>query len=392
MIQTQSPTQKGQTGPHAGKRGSRYRPRGIALMMTLVVVMLMTIFITEFFFSSGLEMRAMQTFKEVGQARDLARLAFQAFRFSLLQDEVEVMKGYQEIEKAVAAIAVPLEDGLLTGFSVRPLDHLYNLNELSGFRPGSDKEVARIAFFFETLKDIQLPNEDPDIEPEYLDQHTIGMMFAGLVDWIDKDELDFLRLPGIPGGESGAYLSLEPERLVKNGPLDQLREIRGVLAVSESKVPWKDLEDRLAVLPDTGDAELIPERLNVNVASREEIIAYLNRRRIEHLDFSGSSNQQLQEGINNIIDNAESVADILVPAENRPRFKTIGDVKTALRGNNIDEKYADHLFSTANHFFRVRLRTMVNEVEAGLEAVVRVKREKRTGEASAVEVLHLRLE
>ena len=393
MIRRSSQNRKTLLGDDL-RRSRSGKPRGIALMMTLVVVMLMTIFISEFFFSSGLEVRALQTYKEVGQARDLARLAFQAFRISLLQDEITVMQGYRELETALQTVAIPWEDGLLTGFTLIPLDSLYNLNELSGIRLGSDREKVRWSLFLNTMSEITKPSDIPDQEPVPIDEQQIGVMFASLYDWIDTDEVDYVGLVGVPGGESAAYLSKEPERVVKNGKLDQLREIRAVTAVSESEIPWSDLEKRLAVLPRSEQSELYPEKLNVNVATQEEIVEFLERRKLEAGMLTAANNQQLQNGINAFADQAEEVAALLAPEEGRKRFSSDRDIQSALSGlQTIEPKYAKELFSISNTYYFVRIATMVNDIEVSVEGVVRAKRDpKLQGKASSVEVLQFIME
>ena len=48
-------------------------PRGVAILMSLVVLMLLSMFMSELFFSTGLELRSMTTYRQGQQARRMAR-------------------------------------------------------------------------------------------------------------------------------------------------------------------------------------------------------------------------------------------------------------------------------------------------------------------------------
>src|SRR3972149_3181589 len=115
--------------------------RGIALVMTLVVVLLITPLLAQFGFTTSLELRSLQTQKETMQARALARSAFKAVQGSLLQDESDFLFGYRQLQGGVALSAVPWEEGLLTKLEIEPLDPLFNLNRLAKARGGGPKAV-----------------------------------------------------------------------------------------------------------------------------------------------------------------------------------------------------------------------------------------------------------
>ena len=53
---------------NGGVRPAPAKPAGFALLMALVVVLLLSAFITEYFFNTGLELWSMQTFKDAAQA------------------------------------------------------------------------------------------------------------------------------------------------------------------------------------------------------------------------------------------------------------------------------------------------------------------------------------
>ena len=94
------------------------RPRGIALLMALAVVMLLTVFMSEYFFATGLELRAMTTYREAQQARSLAKAVFKVVQIGMFQDEVDFFKGYRQVAELLQFAAVPWADGLLISLEV----------------------------------------------------------------------------------------------------------------------------------------------------------------------------------------------------------------------------------------------------------------------------------
>lgn len=112
-------------------------------------------------------------------------------------------------------------------------------------------------------------------------------------------------------------------------------------------------------------------------------------------EIVGTEFKDTQIGINAYADNAAEIALVLVPEEGeRPRF-TMASLTKALKDNftpvTINSSFAKEVFSTFNQFYRVRITTAMNEVEARLEVVLKVPRNlNRTGKK--VEVLQFRME
>ncbi|HEX7928487.1 MAG TPA: hypothetical protein VF678_12910, partial [bacterium] len=86
---------------------------GIALLTALVVVLLLTMFLSELFFATGMELRALESFKDSSQARRLARSVLKATEIGLLQDEAEFFNGYRQLQQVMTLSSVPIESGRL---------------------------------------------------------------------------------------------------------------------------------------------------------------------------------------------------------------------------------------------------------------------------------------
>jgi type II secretory pathway component PulK len=363
------------------------RPRGVALLMALSVVMLLTLFMSEYFFSMGLELRSMTTFKESMQARNLARAAFKAVITGLRLDEAVFFQGYDRMSQLLQVASLPLEDGLLVALRITPLDSLFNINDLAKIRVGTDQDLVNRIKFWNTLKDLQVPAAEPDQPPEALTNQTISALYAALHDWVDSDDVDYTGFSGVRGAEADAYFSTEPEVAIKNVPLDRLTEIRLVRGVADSRIPWPVWEDRFCGLPSRTikSDELFSERINVNRATSEEIIRFLNYHAFEGVE--NLADPTIQKGINAYVDQAEQIATLFAPLEGERQIYNKSSMGQALKQLGFDDNYGvNYLFSTVDQWYRVVLTTEVNGVQATLKALVHVPRNPETRIGSKVEV------
>ena len=119
--------------------------------MTLMLVMLISVYLAEFTFSTVVDLRGMHNIRSSLLARNLARSAFRALQIGLLQDELEFMSGYRQLQPLLTVGALPMEDGLLLILDIQPLDALYNLNELSGLRSNTTSDDASRGLFQNTM-------------------------------------------------------------------------------------------------------------------------------------------------------------------------------------------------------------------------------------------------
>jgi len=387
--------------PRSGPGARAMRPRGLALMVTLAVVLLLTTFLSRFFFASGLEMRSISNFRNTMQARSMARSVLKVLQVGLQQDEADFFAGYREVEKMLSVLSQPLLDGLLLEVKVEPLDHRYNLNELYNLRPGEDVDRGRWNLFYNVLVRLEVPPTeeelqlDPEAQGKALTDEQISTLYAALFDWIDQNDEDYNLFPGVYGAEAGSYLSEQPEFEVKNGMLDQLSEIRLVRDLTTNGVPWEDLSKQFAALPKATDGNFyFQEKINVNTATREEIIAFLENRRMDPAQIEGSIHRPNQEGINLIVDKAEELADEFTATNDeggRERF-TQASLKSVLQKSGVNQNLgANFLFSIINKYYLVRIVTEVNGIQARLEAKLHVPRNANTRMGTQAEVLWMRV-
>lgn len=367
------------------------RPRGVAILMSLVVLMLLTMFMSELFFTTGLELRSITTYRQGQQARSMARSVFRVVQIGLLMDEVEFFEGYRKVAALLdSGVSLPWDDGLLISLKIEPQDHLYNLNQERNNRTGSSRDVARSRLFMNLLRDLEVPGELADSPLEPISELTLQALYAALSDWMDNDNEDYDQFPGVLGAEESAYFNTKPEYSVKNAILDRLDEIRLVKGVRESRIPWPEWRKRFTALEQITEGTFyISEKININIASREEIVQYLKFIEIPPVGES----DDIQIGINKYAQDADRIADQFAPENPEDRKAlTTSDLKAVIDDLGISDTYYKFIFSTVNRYYRISLVMEVGGVKGRLEALYQVARNEnsRLGSSPTVHWVTLR--
>jgi len=277
---------------------STHQKSGVALLLTLTVILLLTIFMTEFFFETTLETRSIQNFKSSFTARTVAKSMFKAVLIGLRGKEDLFFDGLSEIENLMgkregctvfSPCTLLMPPGTIPDFEeatiytpyVKPIDHLYNLNRFvdpTTIRPdnfGTSDYIMRYSPFANIIKSMQVTDQDPE------------GLYNALIDWMDKDDdpynLDW-------NAEAPSYYNLNPEISIKQRPLDKLSEIRLIQGFDfiQSQEIWEKIEKRFTIYPvgrtyegkrETKFSEQVKShepKLNINhVRTKEEFMAFL---------------------------------------------------------------------------------------------------------------------
>jgi len=182
--------------------------RGIALLLTLLVLTLLVALILEFDAEARREYRDAAAFRDNFKATVLARAAVQAARGVLQQDLLKDKQTGQFFDAPTDIWALPIKnyaigDGLLNA-QIEDEQGKLNLNDLAvaGNAITKGKRILRFKRLFELLQ----------INPDLVD---------AIVDWVDKDET-----PEPSGSESLYYQTLRPSYRAANEPLQTLLELR----------------------------------------------------------------------------------------------------------------------------------------------------------------------
>jgi general secretion pathway protein K len=220
--------------------------KGVALLLVLVIVALLTSLLTEFAFSTLVDLRLTETFRDSTRAYYLAKGGVRVGRI-ILQEDRNAWDAPSEMW-GQGVSSYPVGDGVVS-VHIDDLEGRLNINRLvdqTGYNPDP---VFRKRFN-------KLFAEMDFAEPENLT--------AALIDWIDSDSNEDNPGGGVRGAEDDYYLRLEKPYHCNNKPLVSLDE----LAMIRGFTP----EVRRALEPNVtvhGGASL-----NINTASLQTLFAW----------------------------------------------------------------------------------------------------------------------
>lgn len=249
----------------------------MVLLVVVAIIALLSALLTEWAFSTLVDMRLTETFRDSTRAYYLAKGGIEVGR-QLLEDDRNGYDAPDEIwamgvpsypvgEAGVISIAIEDQDGRL---DLNRIVDAAGVNVIPQYRD-------RLARLLENL------GTDNDLE-----------LVDALLDWLDKDDDP----SGLGGAETAYYQTLAAPYPAKNGRLDTLDELLLVKGFTPEVVqqlsPWVTVHGGAA--------------LNLNTAGSEVILSW-------------------EQGLT-----AAAVDDLLAARQSGP-FKTLDEVKTAVGVN-----------------------------------------------------------
>jgi general secretion pathway protein K len=217
---------------------------GIALLVVLLAITLLTIVVIEFTDAAQVETHQALSARNALQATYLARSGINAAE-AIVSIDGKISPNVDSAQDfwAKPYPPLPIGDGDVA-FRVRDESRFLNLNDIMSSDFVKQERVDVFKRLFKVLG---------------VDQRIL----AAIVDWIDRDAN-----PGVnpPGAEQPFYLGLDPPQIVRNGPLLTLRElllVRGVTPTILSR-----LESFVTALPNTKEF-----KVNINTAPAEVLYA-----------------------------------------------------------------------------------------------------------------------
>ena len=388
-------------------------PRGIALLITLVIIALLAVYMTEFSFDTHLETRGIRNFQASFKARNAVKSLFKATLVGLqggLNGEVSEKNFFDQISPPslrMYSLLTPskpekiegiqlLLPGLAQSFPnvsfytpyIRPIDHLFNLNRIN----------SKIAP--EKAKDLILKNEFTNILSRYsktqsiesnqnqssanLSLESIQTLYASIYDWSDKNaEIDYF-----DSNIEGHIQIDDTEWEVKDSAFDKLSEIMLLQSklfeegYFEFQIPYDSQKpgenswnQNFTVYP-VGKKEGQPfgdPRINVNLGDGDDIQQFLERFSNPGVNASDKEQQYLNR--------AADIASVLKPdfSQDAPGFKSMNDIKTRLRSDPSTSDlndYHNNYFILWSNWYDIHLVTEIENVKAEVRAVVEVKRDE----------------
>jgi general secretion pathway protein K len=175
--------------------------KGMVLLLVLVIVALLASLVTEFAFSTLVDLRLTETFRDRTRAWYLAKGGIQAGRMILQEDR----NGYDHLGEmwGIGIPAYPVgEDGMVS-ITIEDLDARMNINKIVKSGNPDPFVLDRFVLLFTNLG-----LDEPDA------------LADALIDWIDADEA-----PRPKGAESDYYQRLEKPYAARNNSLDTVDEL-----------------------------------------------------------------------------------------------------------------------------------------------------------------------
>ena len=388
-------------------------PRGIALLITLVIIALLAVYMTEFSFDTHLGTRGIRNFQASFKARNAVKSLFKATLVGLqggLNGEVSEKNFFDQISPPslrMYSLLTPskpekiegiqlLLPGLAQSFPnvsfytpyIRPIDHLFNLNRInSKIAPEKAKDLILKNEFTNILSrysKTQSTESNQNLSSANLSLESIQTLYASIYDWSDKNaEIDYF-----DSNIEGHIQIDDTEWEVKDSAFDKLSEIMLLQSklfeegYFEFQIPFDSQKtgenswnQNFTVYP-VGKKEGQPfgdPRINVNLADGDDIQQFLERFSNPGVNASDKEQQYLNR--------ATDIASVLKPdfSQDAPGFKSMNDIKTRLRSDPSTSDlndYHNNYFILWSNWYDIHLVTEIENVKAEVRAVVEVKRDE----------------
>ena len=388
-------------------------PRGIALLITLVIIALLAVYMTEFSFDTHLETRGIRNFQASFKARNAVKSLFKATLVGLqggLNGEVSEKEFFDQINPPslrMYSLLTPskpekiegiqlLLPGLAQSFPnvsfytpyIRPIDHLFNLNRInSKIAPEKAKDLILKNEFTNILSrysKTQSTESNQNLSSANLSLESIQTLYASIYDWSDKNaEIDYF-----DSNIEGHIQIDDTEWEVKDSAFDKLSEIMLLQSklfeegYFEFQIPFDSQKtgenswnQNFTVYP-VGKKEGQPfgdPRINVNLGDGDDIQQFLERFSNPGVNASDKEQQYLNR--------AADIASVLKPdfSQDAPGFKSMNDIKTRLRSDPSTSDlndYHNNYFILWSNWYDIHLVTEIENVKAEVRAVVEVKRDE----------------
>lgn len=248
-------------------KASRHN-RGMALLVVLVIIALLTSLLTEMAFSTLVDLRLTETFRDTTRAYYLAKGGINAGRM-IIQDDRNAYDGFDELWSQ-GVINYPVGDGSVT---VRIEDQNGKLG-INALVNGNTPVALMVDRFYRLFTALELDDLGDPAE-----------LTAALIDWLDSGDTSYpmiltdgVDLP-VAGAEAAYYQGLSQPYAIKNGrleTLDELMLIKGFTPdVLRRILPHVGLQEQVAVNINTASAAvLMALDVEIDAGVAEELINY----------------------------------------------------------------------------------------------------------------------
>ena len=220
--------------------------KGMALVITLLVVVILTVTVTEFIFATWVDYSMAADFRDDQRATMAVRGGIEAAREILVQDYKDNNKVDSLMEAwAMPSIPVPFYNTFVF-VTIKDEAGKFDLNQLV-------KPDNSVGPYWEKLDEKQLAIFERLLELLDLDKDIA----QAVVDWIDRNEEGF--------SEYGYYQSLTPPYKCKNNYIDSMEELKRIAGITPEV--YHRLKPFVTIVSNND------RKININTARRELILA-----------------------------------------------------------------------------------------------------------------------
>jgi general secretion pathway protein K len=249
----------------------------MALLLVLVVVALLTSLLTDLAYSTLVDMRLTETFRDSTKAYYLAKGGLNAGRMILQEDDNRYDSLDEPWSQGVANF--PVGEGSVS-IRIEDQDGKLAINTLVN---GDNPETVMIDRFYRLLVNLELEEQAEPAE-----------LAAALIDWLDRGDTpyaeirtDGLNIP-VGGAEEVYYRSLSPSYPCKNGLLETLQELSLVKGFTPEIIkvisPHLAVNGSMQININTASAEVLMSLdRQIDVSAAQTIIDYRRQKPIENI-------------------------------------------------------------------------------------------------------------
>jgi general secretion pathway protein K len=298
-------------------KAANSREQGMVLLLVLLVVALLSSLLMELAFSTLVDIRLTETFRDSTKSYYLAEGGIAAGRMLLSEDQNAYDSRNEDWAQGI--VGYPVGDGFLT-ITIEDLDGRLALNAIVN---DNNPQALMLDRFYRLLNTLDLEGADP------------AELTAALIDWLDSgnDEYQTIQTDGanisVTGAENNYYQALANPYSCKNGPLETLDELALIKGFTPEVV--NQLRPHVCV-----NGDLL---VNINSATAEVLMS-LDK------DFD------------------EDFADVIIRLRDNAAITSFSELETQLS----DEAYAlvkalanQKVLSLYSSFYRISSEGMVND-------------------------------
>ncbi|MCP4297845.1 MAG: hypothetical protein GY786_19805 [Proteobacteria bacterium] len=242
------------------------KTQGVALLMSLSVILLLSIVLMQSFENRSVEVKHLQNTQNFFQASILSR---SVFRVLLTIIKEQGVYGLHIYSNRIQGMPVPLEDLgeniLISQLEIKSLDHLYNINKK--LKTSNRDNIDQLRNLIELIK--QDGSADSDLYE--LEEQIINFTSA-LIDWTDTDSDLDITIDYGSGGED--YYEAKPTFEVKNREIEFLDELNLLPSFRALNLSKQQIANSFRPFYSKTN---VTEAIDINLASKEEIVNFLKR-------------------------------------------------------------------------------------------------------------------